>query len=567
MSHNSINELSSDHKPVLQLGQAVREHEEPWTRQTVSWPAFVDHLSANIGPITAIGGPIDLETAVRQVTKRVSDSLRYATNTSRAVNDRAFIPREARDLIREKNRLRRQWQRTLNPESKAEYNRMARRTKVALDEFRNNRWGDFMVCPSETPSEFWKAVKVLKRQRVPVPPIHRARGVAFTTENKAEAFAEILELQCSPVYENVDRIGRIHRQVRGLLTAEEDEGPIRPTSPEEVKAIVKSFRPNKALGPDGITYCALKHAPRKKQADVAMIPKPGESHNWPQNYRPISFLPVMGKIADRIILTRLRKETDDLDVIAGCQFGFCREDSTSHQVLRLVEHIKEGFNRRECTGAVFLYIAKGFDKVWHQGLLLKMHRAGISKAMVKLIHSFLCKRTFKVKLEGRRSTVRIATAGVSDLTPAVQHLHQRHPDKHARQPGDTALDTLRDWYVENRRPSPEKHGRAFRDRRSPKKEVRQRARTHLPRRHHSLATRSQILGSHARFPGKLGSPHTPRGRSRMSDVGNPLSDDGGTREAPRVGVPGVRPHDPLEVRPPTITHRGQRRLAAEQPAC
>ncbi|GJQ88040.1 hypothetical protein Trydic_g12962 [Trypoxylus dichotomus] len=97
-------------------------------------------------------------------------------------------------------------------------------------------------------------------------------------------------------------------------------------------------------------------------------------------------------------------------------------------------------------------------------------------------------------------------ARVSDLTPAVQHLHQRHPDNRARQPGDvrgrclhllkvsqrqsdrpTSPDSTRHFAglvrkVENRRPSPEKHGRAFRDRRSPKKEVRQRAGSHLPRR-------------------------------------------------------------------------------------
>ncbi|GJQ68578.1 hypothetical protein Trydic_g17131 [Trypoxylus dichotomus] len=103
-----LNELSSDHSPVLlQFGQAAREDEEPWTRQTVSCPAFTDHLSANIAPITTISGPIELETAVRQVTERVADSLKYATNTSRAVDNRAFIPREVRDLIREKNRLRR----------------------------------------------------------------------------------------------------------------------------------------------------------------------------------------------------------------------------------------------------------------------------------------------------------------------------------------------------------------------------------------------------------------------------------------------------------------------------
>ncbi|GJQ79639.1 hypothetical protein Trydic_g16480 [Trypoxylus dichotomus] len=227
----------------------------------------------------------------------------------------------------------------------------------------------------------------------------------------------------------------------------------------------------------------LRHFPSQwKLADVVMIPKPGQSHNWPQNYQPISLLPVMSKIADRIILARLREETDDLDVIPDCQLGFRREHSTTHQVLRLVEHIKEGFNRRECTGAVFLDVAKALDKVCHQGLLAKMHRADISKAMVKLVHSFLRKRTFQVKLEGRRSTARTA----------VQHLHQRHPDNRARQLGDVRGRCLHLLQVSqrqsDRRPSPEKHGRAFRDRRSPKKEVRQRAGSHLPRRHHSLAT-------------------------------------------------------------------------------
>ncbi|GJQ68587.1 hypothetical protein Trydic_g17138 [Trypoxylus dichotomus] len=71
-------------------------------------------------------------------------------------------------------------------------------------------------------------------------------------------------------------------------------------------------------------------------------------------------------------------------------------------------------------------VAKAFDKVWHQGLLLKMHRAGISKTMVKLVHSFLCKRTFQIKLEGRRSTTRTATIGVpqgSAISPLLVNIY------------------------------------------------------------------------------------------------------------------------------------------------
>ncbi|GJQ65702.1 hypothetical protein Trydic_g7786 [Trypoxylus dichotomus] len=168
----------------------------------------------------------------------------------------------------------------------------------------------------------------MKKQRASLPPIHGARGIAFTTEAETETFVRILERKCSPVYENADvsSIGRVQRRVGEILMSEEDVDPLWPTSLEEVKAIIMAFRPSKAPGPDGITYRALKHAPRKfvrhmanicnailhlryfpplycdtsqwKQADVIMIPNPGQLANWPKNYRAISILLVMSKIAD-----------------------------------------------------------------------------------------------------------------------------------------------------------------------------------------------------------------------------------------------------------------------------
>ncbi|GJQ88826.1 hypothetical protein Trydic_g15863, partial [Trypoxylus dichotomus] len=162
-----------DHNPViLQLGQPVPEEEDTPTRHMVSWPAFTNHLSNNMGPIMPIEDVGQLEASVQAVTERVLESIQYATNIIPIRDHRAFIPREIRDLIREKNRLRRQWQRTLDPARKAEYNHLAGRTKAALDDFRSKRWDDFLNHASESTSSFWRAAKIMKKRSAPMPPIH-----------------------------------------------------------------------------------------------------------------------------------------------------------------------------------------------------------------------------------------------------------------------------------------------------------------------------------------------------------------------------------------------------------
>ncbi|GJQ73713.1 hypothetical protein Trydic_g14047 [Trypoxylus dichotomus] len=124
-----LNELSSDHNRVLlQLGQMARENEELLPHRTVYWPAFTDHLSNNICPITAIDGPIQLETVV-QVTKRKPK-----------IRNKRFACRTLQIIHPQKNRLRRQRQRTLNPVLKAEYNQMARRTNEKLNVLYEKNW-------------------------------------------------------------------------------------------------------------------------------------------------------------------------------------------------------------------------------------------------------------------------------------------------------------------------------------------------------------------------------------------------------------------------------------------
>ncbi|KAF2882478.1 hypothetical protein ILUMI_23703 [Ignelater luminosus] len=108
--------------------------------------------------------------------------------------------------------------------------------------------------------------KVLRNKWSPIPPIHGERDLAYSDEQKIEAFADNLERQCSPNYANADvqHIGRIHRRVRTMLRDQDDREPqaLAAASSEEVREQIKAAKAKKAPGPDVVPYRQCAALPR-----------------------------------------------------------------------------------------------------------------------------------------------------------------------------------------------------------------------------------------------------------------------------------------------------------------
>ena len=62
--------------------------------------------------------------------------------------------------------------------------------------------------------------------------------------------------------------------------------------------------------------------------------------------------------------------------------------------------------------AVFLYISKAFDKVWHDGLIFKLKQNGISGRLVSLLENYLQNRKQRVVLNGSHSDYSKSDSGV-----------------------------------------------------------------------------------------------------------------------------------------------------------
>ena len=150
-----------------------------------------------------------------------------------------------------------------------------------------------------------------------------------------------------------------------------------------------------------------------KEANVTPVHKKNDKQII-SNYRPISLLPVLAKVFERIIFKNLYNYLIFNNLITTNQSGFRPGDSCTNQLLSLVHEIHAAFDHRKCleVRSVYLDMSKAFDKVWHDGLIFKLKQNGIDGNLLNLFKSYLVNRKQRVALNGMESNWGEVKAGV-----------------------------------------------------------------------------------------------------------------------------------------------------------
>ena len=150
-----------------------------------------------------------------------------------------------------------------------------------------------------------------------------------------------------------------------------------------------------------------------KRSNICPIHKKGDKQII-NNCRPVSLLPICGKIFERIIFNSLYEYVEENKLLSVHQSGFQSNDSCVNQLLLIVHNLYKAFDAYPTleTCGVFLDMSKAFDKVWHQGLIFKLKSIGVSDSLLSLIESFLSNRFQRVLLNGQTSEWLPVKAGV-----------------------------------------------------------------------------------------------------------------------------------------------------------
>lgn len=136
-----------------------------------------------------------------------------------------------------------------------------------------------------------------------------------------------------------------------------------------------------------------------KKAVVTPIPKSGNP-TAPKDFRPISVLPSISKILEKILLAQISYHLDvsNPHLMAAHQSGYRRGYSTTTALTEVTHNIYQHLDNQHCTIMVLVDFSLAFNCVKHRILLDKLSREfGFSPAACDLISSFLNQRRQTVK--------------------------------------------------------------------------------------------------------------------------------------------------------------------------
>lgn len=441
-------DMSSDHSTILlTYSKHIKRREciPHLTNERTDWTSFRIELERRINLNTTIITDEELDMEIDKFNTDIQQSAWNNTPTSKIKHKSYIYPKEIKELITTKRKQRKKWHQTRNPADKNILNKLTKNLKNKIRVYKENtmtKYLENLTNDRKTDYSLWKATKKINKPTVHNSPIRNVKNNAWakTDIEKVHLFSEHLENIFQP--NNGNNIQPTE------ISITQNEGEIDPTTIEEIEHEIKfNLSPKKSPGFDLINGRIMKMLPRKaviklsqlintsfklryvpslwKTAEIIMIPKPGKPQQETASYRPISLLPIISKIFEKILLKRLKKIIQKEKLIPDHQFGFRENHSTIDQIHRITNIIEKTLEEKKVCSTIFLDVAQAFDKVWHEGLDYKL-KTMLPKHYTDILKSYLSLRTFRVRLNNTYSDLKEINAGVpqgSVLGPVLYLLY------------------------------------------------------------------------------------------------------------------------------------------------
>lgn len=297
----------------------------------------------------------------------------------------------------------------------------------------------YKTIPTNNAKKFWNSINSIIYNKpkndnfIPQTLINPSNNEIFNSpEQIAECFNDFL---CNIGITLSSRISDTICQYNTELINNESSCFFYKTNETEILKIINELKADAVPGHDGITCKIIKYCKHffsynlailinksihfgifpkvLKIGKVTPIYKTGDKSD-PSNYRPITVLPIISKIFEKVIQTRLNSFLNSINFISPAQYGFCAASSTEAACVNLLNDIQKGLDSKKNIqiGLLFIDLSKAFDTVPHNLLLQKITKLGIKSKEFLLFESYLRDRQQFVKCNNVFSSKQKIKCGV-----------------------------------------------------------------------------------------------------------------------------------------------------------
>ena len=284
------------------------------------------------------------------------------------------------------------------------------------------------------PKKAWKSINnLLGRQNKPtvVNELNVGEKNLTSPEDIAEGFNEYFSNIGPDLASKIDYSNSNFETY--VKIAQSEFAAFQPVTVSHVSHLLHGLSNNKATGIDKISSKIIKLAApvisdsltlifnqaitlssfpdEWKVARVMPLYKNGQ-RSIPGNYRPISVLPAISKIMERILYDQLYNYLTKFELLSDSQFGFRKFHSTASALLDCTNDWYVNLDRKMFNLVVLIDLKKAFDTVDHQILLNKLELYGIKGQALTLLKSYLTNRNQKCQIKNSFSSERLIKCGV-----------------------------------------------------------------------------------------------------------------------------------------------------------
>ena len=138
----------------------------------------------------------------------------------------------------------------------------------------------------------------------------------------------------------------------------------------------------------------------------------GGSKKQVKNYRPISILPILSKIFEKVMKSRIVCFFEKFELFSPNQFGFRGNKSTTDAILKFLDEDYSSLESKNMLLSIYLDFSKAFDTIDHHLLCQKLNYYGIRRNVNKWFESYLSSRKQFVAINNCNSETKELSYGV-----------------------------------------------------------------------------------------------------------------------------------------------------------